>query len=118
MNVVILSVLAAVFTLLWIFCIGAPNGDEHIEGNIFSFVGKWLNKKYQKEKSKQYKLKVDKPIIYKAMGICFVCTNFWVSVLAWLIGFAFFDIAWWNIFIIPLLSHLTINLLYDKFYNV
>lgn len=136
MLMLLLALLSSLATLFWIFCIGAPDGRGNvIEGRIFSKIGYWLDYKYNQklsehfnskyqEKTKPFKLlsgqnepRQTKPIIYSILGICFVCTNFWVSILSYLIGVIFLSLSWYHIFTLPLISYGLINLLYSKFYE-
>lgn len=105
-------------TYFYTFAIGEPHKGEAKIGRVFSRLGLWLDMKYEAFENKQNirfaegerkikqslpkdflnqiaRLKMSRRLnVYKALGLCPICSNIWFGFITLPITFYFFELNW------------------------
>lgn len=135
-QVILIGVLTGFLSLFINYCLGKPGSKEFSPYEVLSFYTVWLSKRRLKqiglwgqyrqqylENMRGYSWQVISfkkdfnKMIYeaaeqyftweRALGMCVVCSGFWISLITGL----FFTFNFVNLFTITLISHITIRLL-------
>lgn len=95
--VFIVAYVSACFTYFIDFCIGEPHHGEVEQGRIFSEYGNFILKKYFDVQSDKIKNNSTRLNWWKALGVCPICMNVYVTLLAGILICLFFGTSFWGI---------------------
>lgn len=111
LSSIFIGAIVGAFTRFFEFLIGNPWRDEVFRGNILSFYGVWIRKRYDKFEEQNNFTKLN---FYKALGVCPYCLNVWFGFIIG--GFMLYvlDLQWWLMVGILASSHYTLGYIFDK----